>query len=208
MDQRKQNGRVVFQRLPQFRRFRRTRLIIFRDKFSAEEIFINLKSKISVTFPFDLSRQHNHRITFAGPLRMPENAEFSMQIFTIQKRRERIVHAKKLIIFGDNFYASPIIQNKILNIVQQRLRSTETVDKIFQTDAFLPDSLSIRVFLFIVHFQPLKEKLVTGVKSAKSCLRRVGKNTNLIIREQKRYVFQIVFQINIIGVFDRDIAVF
>ena len=139
---------------------------------------------------------------------MPKHAQLALKLFAVQKCSISIVDTKELMVLCDDFGAASVIENKVLDVIQQGFLLAKSLNIIFQTDAVFLDGLSVWVFFFIMHFQPLEEELIPGTEAAEARLHSVGKHTDLVVVKEIRDVLQIIFQINVIGVLHRNIAVF
>ena len=194
MNQRKQNRFVGFQFFTQLLAVGRLYLVLIGNKFGTQEVLINLRiqiftvsndkeGKIASTFMLDLTCKHNHGIALAAALGMPEHTQLTLQFLTTQESIVSIVHAKELMILCNDLCSAAIVKNEVFYVIQQIFRFTKTGNKILQTGTVLSDSFSVRVFLFVLHLQPFKEKLIPCGKASQTSFHTIRQNTNLVVVE-------------------------
>ena len=111
-------------------------------------------------------------------------------------------------ILCNNLCSAAVVKNEVLYIIEQILRFTKAGNKILQTGAILSNGFSVRVLFFVLHLQPFKEELIPCSKTTQTSFHTIRQNANLVVVEQIRYILQIIFQIDVIGILHRDIAVF
>ena len=111
-------------------------------------------------------------------------------------------------IFCNDFSSAAVIENKVFYVVQKVFRIAQSIDKIFQACTAFPDRLSVGIFLFALYFQPFKEKFIPCGKASQAGFHPVGQYADLVIMEQVRNIFQVTFQVDVIGILHRNIAVF
>ena len=156
----------------------------------------------------DLTSEHNHRITLATTLSMPEYTQLAFQFFTTQESIVGVIYTKELVVLCNNLCSAAVVKNEVLYVIQQIVRFTKTGNKILQTGAVLSDGFSVRVFFFVLNLQPFKEELITCSKATQASFHTIRQNTNLVIVEQIWNVLQIILQVDVIGILYWNVAVF
>ena len=177
MNQSEQNRFVGFQFFTQLLAVGRLYLVLIGNKFGTQEVLINLRiqiftvsndkeCKITNTFMLDLTGKHNHRIALTAALGMPEHTQLTLQFFTMQESIIGVVYTKELVVLCNDLCSAAIVKNEVFYVIQQIFRFTKTGNKILQTGTVLSDGFSVWVFLFVLHLQPFKEKLIPCGKAA------------------------------------------
>ena len=194
MNQCKQNRFVGFQFFTQLLAVGGLYLVLIGNKFGTQEVLINLriqiftvsndkKGKIASTFMLNLSGKHNHGIALTAALGMPEHTQLTLQFLTPQESIVGIVHAKDLMILCNDLCSAAIVKNEVFYVIQQIFRFTKTGNKILQTGTVFSDGFSVRVFLFVLHLQPFKEKLIPCGKASQTSFHTIRQNANLVVVE-------------------------
>ena len=148
----------------------------------------------------DLTSEHYHGITLTASLSMPEHTQLTFQFLTAQESIIGVVYTKELVVLCNDFYSAAVVKNEVLYVIQQILRFTKTGNKILQAGAIFSDGFSVRVFFFVLHLQPFKEELITCGKAAQASFHTIRQNTNLVVVEQIWNVFQIILQVDVVGI--------
>ena len=128
--QRKHHGLVATQKLAQLGCIFGLALFLVAYYLAANEGFVylrievfsvcnNKKGEVAVQFSFHLSNKHHHRIALARPLRMPENAQLSLQFFSAFHTLHQVVYAEILVVFCYNLGAFVVEEDEVFDVVEQ-----------------------------------------------------------------------------------------
>ena len=74
----------------------------------------------------NLPSKHNHGITLAAVLGMPEHAQLTLQSITTQESIEGVVHAKELMILCKDLCSAAIVKNEVFYVIHQIFWLTKT----------------------------------------------------------------------------------
>ena len=213
MDQREDERLVGPQILPQLLPVFRLAFFFRADDLGFYEVLADLRvqilpvgndqeREITGDLPADLAGEKHHGIGLSRTLRMPENAQLPLQFLPVFHRLHQIVHAKILMVLGDDLVPLVAEHDEVFDVIRQPFFPQQTVDKAphgaFADGPRVPDGFPVRAFLFGVHFQPLEEVVIRGVERAEPGLQTVGEDADLVERKQVRNVFPVALKVFII----------
>ena len=113
--------------------------------------------------PQNLLGEEDHRVAFAGALRVPEDAELALVRLDLLRGGDGVVHAEELMVLGDQLVGLAlglIEQREVLHEIEQARLVADAPDHGLQADHAL--------FAFVVDLLPLGEVLPPGRHAANS----------------------------------------
>ena len=152
--------------------------ILVADNFRAQEVLVNLgvqvfavgdnqESEVTFHFALHLAGKHHHGIGLTAALGVPEHTQLALQLLAAGHGIHQVIYAQVLVILGYDLILLALKEYEILDIVNQSLFPQQTVNKSGDGKSVFPDFAALRLFLFTIYLQPLKEEVIAGVECPK-----------------------------------------
>ena len=148
----------------------------------------------------NLLRQEQHRVAFAAPLRMPENAQLAIAKFAVFVCFERLVYTKILVVAGEN-----LDRISIGMIVKNEIRQQVKECFFFANPAKHRLECNGTRIGFLEAF-PFVEKVILTAKRSDFRLYAIRKHQKRVVIEKLRNRRKVIRVVVVVGVLYRDIV--
>ena len=148
----------------------------------------------------NLLRQEQHRVAFATPLRMPENAQLAIAKFAVFVCFECLVYTKILVVAGknlDRISIGMIVKNEIRQQVKECFFFANSAKHRLECN---------RTRIGFLEAFPFVEKVILAAKRSDFCFYPIRKHQKCVVIEKLRNRRKIIRVVVVVGVLHSDIV--
>ena len=148
----------------------------------------------------NLLRQEQHRVAFAAPLRMPENAQLAIAKFAVFVCFERLVYTKILVVAGENLdriSIGMIVKNEICQQVKECFFFANPAKHRLECNG---------THIGFLEAFPFVEKIILAAKRSDFRLYAIRKHQKCVIIEKLRNRRKVIRVVVVVGVLHSDIV--